>query len=208
MLSLPGEDVPREKVDQVCQVLPAEIASGIHRRQDAFQLVVPLLKGLHRVIDLHLDVVVLSMLDEVAPPGLLRNQKGPLTPVFHGVVEVGGRVEAVRLLDLLLQLVPAFFVPEGQVPEEEKGQDVVLVVRRGHGAPEVFGGLPQLVFDFEVGVELSAEEGLLFAHAMTICSVKSEGRKGTSQTYQTLLRKSGTPSKLKRVRHQPMVPDA
>ena len=46
----------------------------------------------------------------------------------------------------------------------------MFVLRRGHRAPEVLGGVPELVFNFEVGVELSAKEGLLFAHVReSIC---------------------------------------
>ena len=134
-----------DQVNELAQALLVQPGMRVIFRQHALQRTVIALDGEHGVVHDLADGRQLGACEQGGPARLPRHPEDVLSPVFIGVFGIGA------LGGLSLEPRAPLLERVGDVLEEDQAEDDVLVLGRVHVAAQRVGGLPELIFETEVG---------------------------------------------------------
>jgi len=142
-----------DEVDKTTEACPVEVLPGIDLGKDPLQGRVPVLDGLHGLInvpaDIHLlavlekDLCLLRVVGDPLPPGDGRYEEHPLGGILVGVLGIGPLVFALAFLQPGMEDLKGI----GYVLQEYEAKDDVLVLGGIHVLAELIRGLPECRLD-------------------------------------------------------------
>ena len=132
-----------DQVDQLPEPGLVQRRARVVLGENALELDVVALDGLHRIVHQLADARLLGALLQVGPPCLGGHPEDVLGQVLVAVLGLGVVVDGQPVVHLHERI--------GDVLEEDQPEHDVLVLRRVHGAAQLVGCGPQLVLEAEIG---------------------------------------------------------
>ena len=130
----------REHIDQLSEDGSVQVLAGVDFWEDALQLVVFLLDGVHGRVESSTDGWRLGVIANMGPAGGRRDEENAFGGVLVAVFGVGAHLLLTlqALVDLLKSL--------GDVAEEDEAEDDMLVLGGIDVLAELIGGFKELAF--------------------------------------------------------------